>query len=332
MKILVTGASGYIGSKVCRLLSEAGHSVMGLDREAAKHGWTEQFICCDLLDVAVYRDQLAGVDAIHHLAAAKGDWGISREEYFRDNLEATRALLSVAEGHAIEDWIFYSTVSVLGPSDTALSESAKRQPKNPYGESKAECEALFEDYVKRIPAARVVFIRPSVVFGPENPWNTNIFRLIEGICANRFIMIGRGADVKTTSYIDNLIAAHAFVMESFTIAKVRQIEIYHYVDEPPQTTAQIVACIRDKLGKKPTKFFVPIALAAPVALLGDIAASLLDKDFPITSARIRKFCTATHFSGQKIRNLGYNQPVSSEDAVQETVDWYLNDYKESQKH
>jgi GlcNAc-P-P-Und epimerase len=55
--------------------------------------------------------------------------------------------------------------------------------------------------------AQILVIRPSVVFGPRNPPNTNVYRLIDAIHRGRFVMIGGGAEIKTTSYIDNLIAA-----------------------------------------------------------------------------------------------------------------------------
>jgi nucleoside-diphosphate-sugar epimerase len=60
-----------------------------------------------------------------------------------------------------------------------------------------------------------------------------------------------------------------------------------------------------------------------LALIADGAAAVLRIDLPITSARIRKFCTSTNFSANKIRSLGFVQPVSMEDALDRTIDWYL---------
>ena len=322
MRVAVTGAAGYIGSRLAGRLRRAGHEVLALDREAPAEPAADRFIRCDLCDPDAYADALAGVDLLCHLAAAKGDWGISDAEYRRDNVTATRTLLACARRAGVRNWIFYSTVSVLGPSDFALDERAPRRPANPYGATKSECEALLEDYAREEPAARVLVLRPSVVFGPGNPWNTNIFRLIDAIERRRFVMIGRGGEVKTTSYVDNLLDAHEFLMERDARRPSSGIEVFHYVDEPGETTAELVAKIRRLLGRRQTSVRLPLAVAAPIALVGDAAARLLGVDLPITSARVRKFCTATNFGARAIREQGFAQRVDNDEALRRTVDWY----------
>ena len=237
-------------------------------------------------------------------------------------MTATATLLACARAAGIRNWIFYSTVSVLGPSGIALDERAPRRPANPYGATKAECEALLEEYVREEPAARVLVLRPSVVFGPGNPWNTNIFRLIDAIERRRFVMIGRGGEVKTTSFIDNLLDAHEFLMERDARQPSAGIEVFHYVDEPAETTAGLVARIYRLLGRRQPSFRLPLAVAAPLALVGDAAAKLLGADLPITSARVRKFCTATNFGARAIREQGFIQRVDTGEALRRTVAWY----------
>ena len=323
MRVAVTGAAGYIGSRLAERLRRAGHDVLALDREAPAAAGNGRFVQCDLCDTAAYAGVLAGVDLLCHLAAAKGDWGISDAEFRRDNVTATEALLDSAHRAGIRNWIFYSTVSVLGPSEVALDELAPRRPANPYGATKAECESLLERYAREEAGARVLMLRPSVVFGPENPWNTNIFRLIEAIQRGRFVMIGRGAEVKTTSYIDNLLDAHEFLMQREARRPSTGVELFHYVDEPAETTAELVARIYRLLGRERPSFRLPLTVAAPLARAGDAAASVLGIDLPITSARVRKFCTATNFDARAIRAEGFVQRVSNADALRRTVAWYL---------
>ena len=318
MRILVTGSSGYIGSRLVLRLQGAGHDVVGLDRVEPVDGQAN-FTRADLLNPADYSALLTGVDLICHLAAAKGDWGISMDEYFRDNVEATRTLLATATRFGINRWVFYSTVSALGPSDIPLNEDHERRPQNPYGESKAKCEELFESFALENENAHVVMIRPSVVFGPGNPWNTNILRLIDSIYRNRFVMIGDGTQIKTTSYIDNLLDAHMFAMNKVEAG----LRVLHYVDEPALTTAELVDHIYRCLGRSPSKLRLPLALVSKLAMVADATAAITGIDLPITSARIRKFCTGTNFSAGAIRNLGYVQSVDSAKAIELTVEWYL---------
>ena len=325
MRVAVTGAAGYVGSRLVERMRLTGHDVLGFDREAPADTGATRFIRCDLLDSGAYAGALQGVDLLCHLAAAKGDWGISYDEYRRDNVSATETLLAAARKAGVRNWIFYSTVSVLGPSETSLDERAPRRPVNPYGASKAECEAMLERYASEDPGARVVMIRPAAVYGPGNPWNTNVFRLIDAIYRGRFVMIGQGRDVKATAYIDNLLDATMFL-----VRRQQQhpagVETYHYVDEPGVTTGTLVSRIHAHLAVKPRRFRLPLALASPLALLGDAASSIFRVDLPITSARVRKFCTATHFSAHRIRDQGYVQRASNEEAIQATVQWYLSEY------
>jgi GlcNAc-P-P-Und epimerase len=327
MRVAVTGAAGYIGSRLVERLRRAGHEVLGIDRDVAAAG-AGRFLRCDLLDLASHARALEGVDLLCHLAAAKGDWGISDAEYRRDNVEATAALLEYAHRAGIRKWIFYSTVSVLGPSDVPLDERAPRRPVNAYGATKAECEALLERYVGQVPDARVLVIRPSVVFGPGNPDNTNIFRLVDAIHRKRFVMIGRGYEVKTTSYIDNLLDAHEFLADRELRRSATGTEVFHYVDAPGETTAGLVADIYASLGRKRPALRLPLVLAAPLALAGDAAAAIFKVDLPITSARVRKFCTATNFDAGAIRAEGFVQRVGNAEALRRTVDWYLSRHAE----
>jgi nucleoside-diphosphate-sugar epimerase len=322
-RVVLTGSSGYIGSLLAPRLAAKGFSVLGVDREPSKGQGLTDFIRCDLLDTSAYARALKPGDHVCHLAAAKGDWGISRQEYYRDNVDATRALLGAARAAGVLRWIFYSTVSSLGPSATPLDESAPRNPANDYGSSKAECEELFDRYVAEMPGAHVVTIRPSVVFGPANPWNTNIFRLIDAIYRKRFVMVGHGGEIKTTSFIDNLLDAHEFLMERQLRLGGHGQDIYHYVDAPGETTAALVAMIYAALTRDARPLRLPLLVASPLALIGDALAKLTGIDLPITSARVRKFCTPTNFAATKIRELGFQQRNSNEAAIRQTVAWYL---------
>src|SRR5262245_52445911 len=96
MRVAVTGSAGYIGSRLVGRLRRAGHEVLALDREPNAAPEANTFLRCDLTDPATYGQALLGIDLLCHLAAAKGDWGISADDYNRDNILATRALADSA--------------------------------------------------------------------------------------------------------------------------------------------------------------------------------------------------------------------------------------------
>ncbi len=320
MRILVTGCSGYIGSQLVPRLRALHHEVIGIDRAPWPGGGElDRFICADLRDTHRWDGEMDGVEYVCHLAAAKGDWGISDAGYRGDNVDATRSLLQVGHARGIGKWLFYSTVSVLGPSDAPKEEDAPFAPTHAYGRTKAEAEKLFQRFVAEDHRRQVTVLRPSVVYGPDNPDNTNIFRLIEAIHRGRFLMIGDGETIKTTSYIDNVIAATLFLLDGAETG----LRVYHYIDEPRLPTGELVGSVYRLLHKRRPRWSAPLSVVKPVAWLGDIAGAVAHVDFPITRARIEKFCTATDFAARAIRARGFEQPVDNEAALQATVAWYL---------
>lgn len=319
MTTLLTGSSGFIGHQLAPMLKQRGATVRGVDRVDEAPDALDECVQGDLCDPKVARRAVAGVDQVLHLAAARADWGLSEAEYYRDNLDATRTLIEVGTEERVKSWVFYSTVSVMGPSHVPLEEKAEFNPIEPYGASKAEAEKRFRQLVEDDPEARVLVIRPSAVYGPENPPDTNIYRLIDAIYNRRFAMVGPGDAIKSTSYIENLLEATLFLMERME----RGLQTYIYVDEPALTTGTLVERIYKLLGKSPPSWHIPLSVAEPIAYLSDLAASVTSIDFPITAARIAKFNRSTNFDASKIREEGFEQPVSNREALQKTVEWHL---------
>jgi nucleoside-diphosphate-sugar epimerase len=320
-KILLTGCSGYIGQNMVPYLKQRSFSVFGFDRKPCPYlsSSLDGFIQGDLQDEALLQRALNGIDTVFHLAAARVDWGLSDNEYFEDNVAATRKLLHVASGQGIKNWVFFSTVGVMGSGVSLLDESAPIAPLTAYGESKAEAEALFREFASREPSAQVLIIRPSAVFGLGNPPNTNMYRLTDALYNNRFVMVGKGDAIKTTSYIENLIAATLFLTDRM----LEGVQTFIYVDEPKLSTAETVQVICSFLQKSPPKWNLPLGIAAPLAHLADVAAAVTRRDFPITAARIKKFCRTTNYDSSAVRRLGFEQPVPIEEAIRRSIEWYL---------
>ena len=326
MKVLVTGSSGFVGSHLVPSLQSRGHQVVGIDRRKPAVSEPDVFIQGDLLSSDVLKREIQGVDAIYHLAAAKDDWGISREEFFRENVDVTKAVLEASVRESIDTHIFYSTVAVHGPGEESTDESAPYNPTIAYGESKVECEKLYKKFAEEHSSARILLLRPSAIYGAEQPWRTNVYRLIDAIYKDRFIMIGDGNAVKTTSYIENLLAATHFLAGRLQ----KGVQEYIYVDEPVMSTDTLVRYIYRHMGKTQPRWSLPLGLVKPLAYVADVAADLTGIDFPITAARIEKFCTSTNFDASAIRDLGFEQPVDNEKAVEKTVEWQLAHFKNRQ--
>ncbi len=319
MSILVTGSSGLVGSRMSKRLKDRGHRVVGVDRNANSPSELDRFVHGDLAEEEVRSRALDDVDAVIHLAAAKDDWGISDEAFCFENLEITSRLIQDARARDIHDWVFYSSVAAMGPGDEPRSEDAPMNPDGAYGTSKMQAERLFREYAEEVPEMSCTIIRPSIIFGPGHFSYTNVHRLIEAIRRNRFLMVGEGQAIKTTSYIENVIEATLYLWER----QKEGVQTYIYVDEPVRTTEALVDDIYRLLGKRRPGVHIPLELAKSIAWVADVAAGWTGINFPITAARIEKFNTSTNYDASAIREEGFKQPVGIEEALEKTVEWHL---------
>lgn len=318
---LITGSSGYIGRHLIRALHERGHrNLVGIDRRDRTADLPEEVrsITADLATGDLASLDIDNVDTVFHLAAAKSDWGESAEDYHRDNNLATERLIEAAGSWGVKRWVNYSTVAVFGASEVALDESAPARPVGPYGTTKFECQKMFRKLHDKT-GVPVLQILPSAVFGPENPENTNIFRLAEAIDNGRFVMIGDGANLKTTSYLHNLVAATLHLHEQ----QLSGNQEFIYVDDPAWSTEQLVTFIGGFIGKNATRVRIPLWAVEKPAGIFDWLARTTKVDLPITSDRIKKFCRATNYTSAKIHNAGFVQPYSMEEALEATLEWHV---------
>ena len=161
MKILVTGAAGYIGSHTCRLLTETGYQVVGYDNlsrghhiafERATGGGT--FVQGDLLDTALLRNTLKekSIEAVVHFAAL-GLVGESVEypqRYHRNNVEGSSSLLRAMQEAGVRRLVVSSTTAIYGqPEEMPIREDTPPAPINPYGQSKLDVEYLLQEACER---------------------------------------------------------------------------------------------------------------------------------------------------------------------------------------
>lgn len=151
MKILVTGAAGYIGSHVARALEESGHSVVRLDRLStgrAELAGGAPLVKASVLDASAVREALRGCDAVAHLAgsALVGESVSHPEAYWRNNLVGGLVLVEEMLAQGIRAMVFASTCAVHGiPEQVPIAEDAPKAPISPYGQSKLAFERLLAD-------------------------------------------------------------------------------------------------------------------------------------------------------------------------------------------
>ena len=204
-RVLVTGAGGFIGGRVVE------HLHLGAARPiAAMRRWSTaprlarfgvEIRLCDLLRRDRIADALEDADAIVHCAVGSPEVTI----------EGTRNLLAAAETRGIRRIVFLSTIEVYGRASGTVREDDECRPRDDYGRSKLEAEALCEDFGRR--GGEVVILRPAIVYGPFSRWWTQ--RVAERLVAGQWAIFPEVADgVCNLIYIDDLVRCIRLCLES----------------------------------------------------------------------------------------------------------------------
>lgn len=262
-RILVTGASGFVGRALVTDLANAGHTVRAAMRQPADvfPRSVEVVAVSDLTRPVEWRALLKNVDTVVHLAGiAHAGPGIAEETYDRVNRLATAELAATASAMNLRHLIFISSIRAqAGPSsDQILRETDVPRPTDPYGRSKLAAE-------EAIRASGVAFtiLRPVLIYGQGV--KGNLKRLADlartpwplpfGLCRNRRSLLARS----------NLISALEFVLAS----PATQGETYIVADAAPLTLAELMAALRAGEARRPGLLPVPpVLLAAAFRSLG----------------------------------------------------------------
>lgn len=229
MKILVTGAAGFIGSHLCeQLLKDQRNEIIGIDTfigptpenlkqvnlTALQNNSRFHFIQLDLLK-ADLDSLLNDVDAVYHLAGMPGvrsSWGKDFGPYVSNNVSATQRLLEAAQNKNLTKFIYASTSSVYGEKSGKVSEDSCPTPLSPYGITKLTGEHLCHVYQKsfNIP---IVVVRFFTVYGPRQRPDMAFHRFILQILKGKPITVyGDGTQSRDFTFISDCIEGTASVL------------------------------------------------------------------------------------------------------------------------
>jgi UDP-glucose-4-epimerase GalE len=147
MRVMVTGAGGYIGSHLCKMLKQNGHEVVGIDCRPIDHDYCDARQYTDYSNV--YSQMFTGVEVVCHIGATSlvGPSVTDPAKYYKNNVSGTISLLEQMQLHNIKKFVFASSAACYGePEEDVCAENSWHQPCNPYGWSKRMMEIILNDY------------------------------------------------------------------------------------------------------------------------------------------------------------------------------------------
>ncbi|RYX15308.1 NAD-dependent epimerase/dehydratase family protein [Legionella pneumophila] len=314
-KILITGATGFIGRSLVPALLSEGHDVRCAVLQLDSTLQAEQIVINNLEVHTDWTDALRNVEIVIHLAARvhimKEYATSSLDEYCKINSIATKNFVEQAVQNNVKRFIFLSTIKVHGEfsqNNLPFSEDCRTQPEDPYAKSKLYAEQFIQEICQN---ARMEFVilRPPLVYGPYV--KANFLRILQLVDKKWPLPFGSIYNKRTFIYIDNLVSAISAVVSEPSAAN----QVYLVADDCSWSLTQLVQTLSRKMNTK--LFLIPI----PVQIL-----IFLFKLCGLTNINTRLF-SSLEVSNEKIKSqLGWTPPVSSIDGLEKTVKWYQNEY------
>ncbi|WP_339909117.1 NAD-dependent epimerase/dehydratase family protein [Symmachiella dynata] len=326
--MLVTGATGFVGSHVVQRAIEAGYTPRALVRESSNRAlldeWGVEQVVGDFFDHDALKKAVDGVSVIVHCAAKVGDWG-PIDDYRAVNVRGLEHLLVEAEAAgSLERFIQVSSLGVYEGRDhhgTDESEPATLTGMDGYTLTKAEAERLVLEHVRdnKLPAT---VVRPGFIYGPRD--QTVLPRLLERLKIGQVKFFGSGEQLLNNTYVGNLVDAIFLCLEKpETIG-----EVFNITDGQLVSKKHYISSVAELAGYPVPTGSVPLGVARFLTKASERVYRLLGKkEAPLLSnARFKFLGLNLDFSIEKARRqLGYDPQVTFDEGVRRMMEWYKTD-------
>jgi nucleoside-diphosphate-sugar epimerase len=323
MNVLISGGTGFIGSRLALRYLERGHAVTVLSgggnaARAATGKLIEAHGGRVVLGSVTNRDEVfhlaQGIDVVYHLAAAQHEADVPDQFFWDVNVTGTKHVLEASHRAGVRRFIHASTSGVYGRgSDGPLDEGSPAKPDNIYGVTKLAGEKLAQSYQEHLPD---VVLRISEAYGPGD---LRLLKLFKAIRKNLFFVIGDGRNMHHPIYIDDLIdslCAEATVDEAVG-------KIFVLAGKEPLSTNEMVEIIAGELGRKVPRRRLPLAAFSALAAIMETTCRPLNVQPPLHRRRMDFFRKNLVFrQEQALKHIGHVPKYSFREGVAESKKWY----------
>ena len=318
--LLVTGASGFVGSAVARAAREAGYRVRVLVRPSSPRTNVhpdDEVRVGDIRDRASLRDALKGVCYLIHAAADYRLWAPVPDEIISTNLDGTRLVMEEALVAGVERVVHTSSVATVALNDASPADEThsllERDAVGAYKKSKVMAERLVEDMVKRrtLPA---VIVNPSTPIGPRDVKPTPTGRIIIEAAAGRMpAFVDTGLNFV---HVDDVAAGHLAALRRGRVGE------RYILGGENVYLRDFLAAVAAIVGRRPPRIRVPIAPLYPLAIGAEAWARLTGREPFLTRDGLRMARHHMFFNDAKARQeLGYSSRPYRE-GLADAIAWF----------
>jgi dihydroflavonol-4-reductase len=304
-RVLVTGASGFVGSAVARALLARGFSVAAMLRPSSPRdnvaGTGCEIVIGDMLNTADVRRAMKGARYVFHVAADYRLWAKDPEEIIRNNANGTRAMMEAAEAEGVERIVYTSSVATLKPIEgAAADETSRHTPESAIGAYKRS-KVVAERLVQRMITERslpVVIVNPSTPIGPRDIKPTPTGRIVvEAACGRIPGFVDTGLNLV---HVDDVADGHLAALERGGVGE------RYILGGANVTFADMLADIARLVGRKPPRLRIPRAAVMPIAYAAEALARFTGREPFATVDGVRMAKYRMFFTAAKAeRDLGY---------------------------
>jgi nucleoside-diphosphate-sugar epimerase len=340
-KILITGASGFIGSHVAEYFSDKGRAIKCLVKENSDIAFLRThdipITLGDITDEESIRKALNDCDSIIHIAGLSRDWG-KKSDFYQINVDGTLNILRAAKSLNINKIIITGSVSSYGEEDCPVKknetsvynshyqyfiDSIFHCKMNYYRDSKALATQKAIKYAEE-ENLNMIVIEPAFVFG-EREFHTGFFEYLKAVKNGAKILPGSAKNKFHVIYARELARAYDLAWQN-NIQGVERIIIGNS-DAPFQHNFYRLLCERAGL-RKPKN--IPKIIIYPVGMLMELFAAIVKSKNPpvLTRGRVNMFYDNVEYDVLKAKKiLGFETIMTLDESVEKTVNWYkVNGY------
>jgi nucleoside-diphosphate-sugar epimerase len=319
MRILITGAGGFLGFEIAKLLVQKKYEVYNFSRYAHKKldNIGVKTISGDLTKAEDIKALFShGFDAVFHVAALAGVWG-KKEDFFAINYEGTKTLVDCAISSGVKTFIYTSTPSVVFGSHSLEGVDELTPYPDHFLTHYAHSKRLAEEYVlsKNTKQFQVCALRPHLIWGPNDPHI--LPRLIKRRKQNRLKIIGDGKNLVDVIHVNNAAYAHVLAFENFN--EKMNGQAYFIGQEKPVNLWQFINKMLLATGNLEVKGRISFQVAYTLGSLFETLFKVMkiySSEPPMTRFVALQLATSHYFSHQKAHDhFGYAPRITIEEGL-----------------